>query len=279
MNFFKPPRAAFRPRTRPCLLPLLAAVALAAAATAAAEPAGRYVGAAAALRLAGGEGLRASSSGKNASLALAPDHPATAGIRSAVAAERPGIVVEALFLWRRPYAANPAAEALTAYDALRAVGSLQGIEYYSASRKKIWPLYEYSSLVAGQADDTPVRDARLAALPPVPESLYARQKATTSGDKKYRVSLASGNGYVTQASTNLTRMSLGFVPVAAPGDVNVRLLVVSTDDGLLFYAASSARAAVVPGVRGTLETSFGNPAEAVYRWFSDRLSAGWPPRG
>ncbi len=270
------PHAALWPRLR--LIPLLATVALAAAATAAAEPASRYVGTAAAQRLADGGGLRASSSGKNASLALAPDHPAAAGFRSAIAAERPDIVVEALFLWRRPYAADPAAEALAAYNALRSVGSLQGIEYYSASRKKVWLLYEYSSIVAGQADDTPVRDARLAALPPVPETLYARQKDTTFGDNTYRVSLASGDGYVTQASTNLTRMSLGFVPVAAPGDVNVRLLVVSTDDGLLFYAASSARAAVVPGVRGTLETSFGNRAEAVYRWFSGRLAAGWPPR-
>jgi len=209
-------------------------------------------------------------------LTLAPDHQAADMIRSAVATEESDIFVEALFLWQKPGAGAPEAEILAVYNVLRSISTLQGLEYYSASRKKIRPLYVYSSLIAGLNDPSPVRDSQLQRLPPVPETLYARQNDTTFGDNQYRITLTGGMDFVTQHSTNLTRLSLGIVPVAGPGDVNVRLLVLSVDEGLLFYAASSARAAVVPGVRGKLETSFGNRAEAVYNWFSSELAATWP---
>ncbi|OHD22428.1 MAG: hypothetical protein A2Y38_03585 [Spirochaetes bacterium GWB1_59_5] len=241
-----------------------------------AAPLATYLKPAATSRLVGGESIRQASSGKDMGLTLAPDHQAADMIRSAVATEESDIFVEALFLWQKPGAGAPEAEILAVYNVLRSISTLQGLEYYSASRKKIRPLYVYSSLIAGLNDPSPVRDSQLQRLPPVPETLYARQNDTTFGDNQYRITLTGGMDFVTQHSTNLTRLSLGIVPVAGPGDVNVRLLVLSVDEGLLFYAASSARAAVVPGVRGKLETSFGNRAEAVYNWFSSELAATWP---
>jgi hypothetical protein len=194
----------------------------------------------------------------------------------ALVKEKPDIIVEALFLWPSPRTGHPGAETLAAYNVLRSISTLQGIEYYSASRKKIRPLYTYSSLITGPEDQTPVRDARLDRMPVFPEILHARQNDTTFGDNRYRIVLSGGPDFVAQHSTNLTRLSLGIVPVAGPGDVNVRILVVQVDEGLLFYLASSARAALVPGIRNTLETSFINRAAAVYAWFSRELSATRP---
>jgi hypothetical protein len=68
------------------------------------------------------------------------------------------------------------------------------------------------------------------------------------------------------------------VPVAGAGDLNVRVLVIAADDALVFYAVSSAKATVIPGVRSKLEASFGNRAAAVYAWFSDRMAKAWPVR-
>jgi hypothetical protein len=229
-----------------------------------------------AARLARGESIRQSSSGKGAGLSLKPAHQAASEFQSALAAEKPDIIVEALFMWKKPWAGLPSTEILSIYNVLRSIGTLQGIEYYSASRKKIRPLYEYSSLIASPEDQTPVLDTRLDRLPLGQETLYARQDDTTFGDNRYRIVLSNGPGYVTEHSTNLTKLGLGIVPVAGPDDVHVRLLIVSADEGLLFYVASSARAALVPGVRTTLETSFGNRAAAVYNWFSSELTATWP---
>jgi len=200
-----------------------------------------------------------------------------------------------LFYWDacRPYQPGPEEEyirAETAAEVRRAVGGLppaylaamrlrlQGLEYWSASRGRMRLLYEYSSLIAGLDDPTPVRDTRLPALPANAETLFARQKDLSFGDNIYRVSLSTGPGYTAQHSTNLTGMRYGIVPVAAPGVVNVRLLVIDVDEGLIFYTISSAKAAVLPGIRAKLESSFGNRAEAVYSWFSRELAKAWPAR-
>jgi len=177
-----------------------------------------------------------------------------------------------------PRAVEPGAGALAVYNVLRAVGSLQGLEYWSASRGRMRLLYEYSSLVAGPDDRTSLGDTRLPALPVNAETLFARQKDLSFGDNVYKITLSTGQGYTAQHSTNLTGMRYGIVPVAAPGVVNVRLLVIDVDEGLIFYTVSSAKAAVLPGVRAKLESSFGNRAEAVYAWFSRELAKTWPAR-
>lgn len=227
-------------------------------------------------RLAEAEVIRHSSSGKDAGLMMAPDHHAAKDIRLAVAAENPDIIVEALFLWRAPDETFPLEGTLAVYNVLRSISTLQGIEYYSASRKKFRLLYEYSSLITGPEDQTPIQDTRLDRLPLSSETLYARQRDLTFGDNRYRILLSYGSDYFTEHSTNLTNLSLGIIPLAGPGAVHVRLLVVRVDEGLLFYVASSARVALIPGVRSKLETSFGNRATAVYNWFSRELIATWP---
>lgn len=224
--------------------------------------------------LRGEEGLYASSSGNFTGLSLAPDHPLAKEMGDTIRAEDPSVVVEALFLWPKPHAAEN--EMLSVYNVLRAIGSLEGIEYYSASRKRMRLLYEYSSLVVGPDDLRPLADKRLEQIPSHSESLFARQEDTTFGDNRYSIVVTGSKEYVTQVSTNLDTIRLGILPVAAPGNIRLRMLVLSTDDAILFYAASSARAMIVPGIKATLETSFKNRVAAVYLWFSKQLSAAWP---
>ncbi|HUW69692.1 MAG TPA: DUF6675 family protein [bacterium] len=257
--------------TNHALLALLAAASLVAPLSA--VPATAYLEPALAARLLSGEDVRTSSVGKTAALALAPKHPAVATLGSALAAEAPDVVVEAIFLWKNPAAIAQDKELAEVYNTLRAIGSLQGIEYWSASRKTMRLFYEYSSLIAGPNDQTPVKDTWLPTLPPVDETLYARQKDLSFGDNRYRIILAHGGDYATQSSVNLTGMSYGIIPVAGAGAVHVRLLVIPTDDGIIFYAVSSAKATVIPGIRGKLEASFGNRAAAVYAWFTRQMAS------
>ncbi len=235
------------------------------------------VGAERAARLLAGDSLVASSGG--GALSLAPRHEGARAVGEAVAAESPDVVVEALFLWRPrrgAATATPLPGALAVYNALRAVGSLEGIEYYSASRGRMRTLYERSTLVSDEAGLVPLPDEALAALPAGGEELYARQADTTFGDNVYRLSMRAGDGFVYQASSNVTPMYLGFVRVAAPGGMGLRALVVESAEGLVLYVASSAKALLLPGVRGALETSFGNRAKAVFAWFGVRMDGRMP---
>ncbi|TFG81491.1 MAG: hypothetical protein E4H20_09710 [Spirochaetales bacterium] len=247
---------------------------LAPVAEAGALPVSSYLPPEAIVSLAAGEGLRASSVGAAAALTLAPNHPAARAMAVDLASEKPDVVVEALLLWKKPHSANPTAEHLAVYNILRSVGSLTGIEYYSASRKKMRLFYDYSSLVTGPDGATPVTDRALSALPRA-ETLYARQKDLSFGDNIYKLELSSGDDYVRSLSVNLTTMRYGILPVAGSGNLRVRALIIITDDAIVFYAVSSAKATIIPGVRNKLENSFGNRAEAIYEWFSHKADEAW----
>ncbi|MGD9941274.1 MAG: DUF6675 family protein [Clostridia bacterium] len=223
-------------------------------------------------------GLRATSTGRSAAPSIMPVHPVSADLREALAGENPDVVVEALFSWKKPTRGTPEAELLTLYNIFRSVGTLEGIEYWSASRKTMRLFYEISHLTSGPDSTDQVPDSWLPAIPVDMETLYARQKDLSFGDNRYRILLQAGADYVTNATSNLTGMRYGIIPVAAPGMLNVRVLAINADEAVLFYAVSSAKAALLPGIRGKLENSFGNRAAAIYAWFARRAEATWPGR-
>jgi hypothetical protein len=208
--------------------------------------------------------------------AFLPLHPASAAIRDAVVAEKPSILVEAVFALPRarlPGAAARAAELASIYGILRSLGSLQGIEYYSASHKAMRTLYAESWIISGPESKARLIDPAppLPGALPVAETLFAFQRDLSFGANTYRYDYAAFPGAVSVKSGNLTRMSYGIVPVMAPGGLATWLLVVQADDAILFYALSGASA---PGIfKGKLEDSFSNRAEALFRWFSAKYSA------
>jgi hypothetical protein len=245
-------------------------------APAAAAPVSSFLPAAALTAPLPETGLRATSTGRSAAPTILPGHPAAAALQKALAEESPDVVVEALFSWQKPGRADPEAELLTLYNVFRSVGSLEGIEYWSASRNTMRLFYEISHLTSGPDSSGRLGDTWLSALPIHRETLYARQKDLSFGDNRYQILLQAGSDHVITTTSNLTTMRYGIIPVAAPGMLNVRVLAINADDAVLFYAVSSAKAAVLPGVRSKLESSFGNRAAALYTWFIRNAEAAWP---
>jgi hypothetical protein len=207
---------------------------------------------------------------------LLPSHPASAPIKAAIAGENPPILVETAFvLPRRAPAGSAAREAELAsiYGFMRSIGTLEGIEYYSASRKKMRTFYAESYLIDDPGTRKRLPDPAPPAAGALPrfESLFAFQRDLSFGANVYRYDFESAPGAVRVTATNLTRMSYSLVPVMAPEALKTRLLVIQAEDGIVFYAASGAAA---PGVfKGKLEESFSNRAEALFKWFAARAAS------
>jgi hypothetical protein len=227
---------------------------------------------AAAQLAASGKAVRSSSGDPG----FLPAHPASAGIREALAAEKPSVLVEAVFALPRAEPAGAAArsaELSTIYGILRSLGSLQGIEYYSASHKAMRTLYAESYIVDGPSSTTRLADPpppAPGALPPA-ETLFAFQRDLSFGANSYRYDYAAYPDAVLLKSGNLTRMSYGILPLIAPNGLATRLLVIQAEDAILFYVESGAKAPDM--FKGRLEESFANRAEALFKWFQAK-SAG-----
>jgi hypothetical protein len=219
---------------------------------------------------ASGKLIRISSSGKPSML---PHLAASKEIRDEIEAEKPGILVEAAFLFPRPAPMNQeaaSAEFASIYGLLRSVGTLEGIEYYSQSRKKMRIFYAASYRIDGPKGTERVADPPFPAVRDIPaqETLFAFQRDLSFGSNRYQYIYENKGDAVAVKAVNLTRMYYGILPVFAPGSLTTRLLVVPASDGILFYAASWAHA---PGImKSKIKDSFGNRAEALFRWFVDK---------
>ena len=203
-------------------------------------------------------------------------------IRKGIVAEKPGMLVEALFVLERPEGAPSSGDATLEFtrisQILTSLSSLQGIEYWSESRKAWRTFYAESWRI----DDATARNR----LPDSPRrvgaeglTLYAWQKDLSFGGNVYRYEYAVAGSreapsalLVTQ--TNLTRMSYGLIPLVGAEGLETRILIIQAREGILFYAASAANSPPIPILSGKLQDSFSNRAAALFKWFGARMSAG-----
>jgi hypothetical protein len=205
-----------------------------------------------------------------AKLELLPRHPAAEGIRAAITAQKPGIIVESAFTIPRPRPADQGKERLELaeiYGAMRSFGSMQGIEYYSASRKAMRVLYAESYRIDEARSRSALPDEPAPPPDAIPgsETILAFQRDLSLGANVYSYSFASFPDAVLVEATNLTRMSYGIFPAIAPEGFKTRVLVIGADDAIVFYSVSAANS---PGVlRTRLGESLANRAEALFRWF------------
>jgi hypothetical protein len=208
-------------------------------------------------------------------LSLLPAVPEAAGLRSAVAAGKPGMVVETVFMLPRKAPSDAAAkkmELASIYGLMRSFSTMKGIEYYSASRKAMRMLYEESYRIGDETGRSPLPDppAPSAGSIPATETILVYQKDLSFGANVYRFSFRSLPDGLLVQTVNLTWMSYGIIPLVAPERFRSHLLLIPADDAIIFYSVSEADSPAL--VRAKLEASLSNRAEALFRWFSAKSS-------
>ncbi len=203
--------------------------------------------------------------------------PATEFSRRLVADVRdelkPNILIEALYLLEKPQQARGRSwtedERVSIYNKTRALSSLAGIQYYSASRKTMRTFYERSFVVASAGSKTPLPDPVVNSIPER-SLLYARHKDLTFGDNVYQYEYRFSGDVLAFILKNESGMSYGMVPLLGKGNLRSVVVIMDTEDALLVYAASMVRSMMIPGVEGKIRSSFANRADAVFSWFSDQ---------
>lgn len=212
---------------------------------------------------------------------LLPTQRGAQAVAARLAAEKPSLLVEALYLYRRPSPGDEAGELREVYATLLGISTLQGIEYWSASRKKMRTFYAESWRIDGPETRIRLPDPSAPATGPLPAlaDYYAYQHDLTFGANVYRVSYSTFGGAVLLELVNMTTLGYYGIPVLKPDGLRVRLLVIQAREGLLFYATSAGDVPGLSVIRDKVEESVTNRAEALFKWFSARLVASRPRQG
>ncbi|MCL2442370.1 MAG: hypothetical protein FWD13_02770 [Treponema sp.] len=199
-------------------------------------------------------------------------------VNRALNAVSPNMMVEILYLYRKPAAYHTSANSWDntqktgIFNQIMAISTLAGIQYRSSSRNNTMRVfYDYSRIVDGPSSRNALPDPVYRQVP-ASLTLYARQKDGTFGDNVYRYDYVTNRDAIFFIQENMTTLTYGIIPVIGRGNLRSVMGFIDCGDSILVYAASMSNAFSVPGVWGRISNSFSSRAEAVLNWFIGRLN-------
>ena len=185
-------------------------------------------------------------------------------IRDDNAAIDPTIGIEVLFLV--PGTQDIDADLITR---LQAISTMEGIEYYSASRERMRILFVESWVVDDESSRERLDDPVLSAVPEQ-DTLFIRQRDSSFGVNYSRLDYSVSNEGVRLRMTNLDSMAYrNIVPAVAAEQLQLNIVLVPVAEGTLFYGSSAARPISLLGMQDRVQRSFYNRLVALHGWYVD----------
>lgn len=175
--------------------------------------------------------------------------------------------VENLYLYEKKNFTNNDFDIGKTSIILRSLSSLEGIEYYSASKQKMRVLYEKSYSIQSKNDKTKIIDNFTDAINGL--HIFALQKDNIFGEYVYEYTYALSDNTVSLHSTNCDSLKKGFVTIIGENNLKANLIVHDMKTHLLIYVFTQAKFLYLPGLEEKLNSSFSNRAQALYDWFID----------
>ena len=210
---------------------------------------------------------------------LLPSTPLPASARKQIAEVGLNIGIEVLYFMpnsRLPSAYHDVSineRQLILYNILRSISTLQGLTYYSASRDEIRLLFEESWAIASpkkfrKALPDPIVDDII----PL-DTILIHQKDKSFGNNQSEVTYRAVGRDMSIAIENLTPMRYkGLIRIVNPGNMQIRIIVVPVQEGLLIYGAMAAKTLNVKSFLKRAESSFTNRTIALTRWYLNRIN-------
>ena len=155
---------------------------------------------------------------------------------------------------------------------VNSVRSMEGIEYWSASRQRMRTLYAEAYRTDLSSDRAKLPDPGDAVLDSGPSwSFNAYLRDLTFGGNVLRYDVSLGPSYIAMSNENVASVRYMLIPLVPPGGLTSRILVSPSKEGLVIHFLSTVRAADIAAKR--IFESAGNKSLAVLAWFVREAAA------
>lgn len=162
------------------------------------------------------------------------------------------------------------ASRLKIYNILRSISTMEGIEYYSASRKRMRTLFARSYVIDGPDKQKRIPDPLVQEIPAY-SRLYIFQEDLTFGENVYRSEYRYSGQYFLVTNRNMTTMRYFLLPMVKAEQSVTYILLIPAGREILFYGATGANTMSFFGLERTRENSFYNRLKAIYGWFTESV--------
>jgi hypothetical protein len=156
---------------------------------------------------------------------------------------------------------------LALYQRLLNIASLDGLEFYSRSEKKLKTLIYNAHFVESMSNKTPIDSPRPSALVPLWQGIMM-QNDETFGAKHYSVALHANNNELLMLTRNIDKLTQGIITTANQGEMLMALYLIQTPQGLLIYQLIANTQGVPGFVRNKAYESLFNRQEAFKTWIA-----------
>ena len=175
----------------------------------------------------------------------------------------PVFLLEALYLHKKTQGGVKDVEKISRI--IHSVSKLEGLQYYSSSRKKMRTLYEASYIIEDPKTEQRIADP--VDNPAADFSVYVLQKDLTFGKNIYRCRFCSDADSAGFISTNVDALKYSIFKAMEPENLEASIAVIDLGEYLLVYMLTQATFTAPSVFRERVQNSFRTRGEAIYKWF------------
>jgi len=148
---------------------------------------------------------------------------------------------------------------------VRSISKMQGMKYYSTTKKKECVLYEKTYMIAGPKDKTKIADQNTGSADG--QISYCLQDDNSFGINTYKLSYCQNEDTLFCNFCILDKMGIGPFKAIYPGKMVINILVIDCGEDILLYLNTDLDSVKYPGIKGQITDSMSSRMEAVYKWF------------
>lgn len=146
----------------------------------------------------------------------------------------------------------------------RSVSKMEGMTYYSSTRKRQEVLYSRAYMLDGP-DGGKIADQNTGNANG--QVSYCMQDDASFGVCRYKLNYSQSDKEMLAVFSNLDILGLGPFKAIYPGLLTINILVVDGGDDILFYICCDLDSVKFPGIKGQITESMTTRMDAVYNWF------------
>lgn len=185
-----------------------------------------------------------------------------------------GVEIVLLFKTGDGFAEEQDRELVLLFNILQSISTMKGIEYYSATRKRMRIFYHDAYVINSpeekiKIDDPVVENNVNINGNPIPEKsdLFAYLADSSFGKYICHIEYSFDGEAFIMRMKNLTQIWYTVIPLINPSNLRSYIVIIPVGDNILFYGLSCLRTINLFGMAKNRWESLYNRIKAVYDWF------------
>ena len=148
---------------------------------------------------------------------------------------------------------------------VRSVSKMEGMYYYSTTKKKDCVLYSKCYMVDGENSDKKIADENKGSADG--QISYCMQDDHSFGVNHYKLFYYQKENQLLCQFKITDVMGLGPFKAIYPGKMVINILVEDCGEDLLLYISTDIDSVKFPGIKGQITDSMTSRMDAIYKWF------------